>query len=115
MPSQILKDEEYIGDHYTIEIEAWRSRRLYGFSIIAIHKQTKRCSTINTLNTILSWFEIDGDSALADEPEWFITKRKLNQYRKLAKQIFSNKNYFKYLESKLDEDRSEGEWTNLRN
>lgn len=114
MRSQILKAEIYIGENYIVELEAWRNQRLYGFSIVAIHKQTKRCSAINTLNTILSWFGIDENSPLSSEPEWFITKHKLNQYRELAKNIFSDKRYFKYLETKLDEDRSDGEWANLR-
>ena len=105
--------EEYVGKDYTVELRSSPCRKMYVFSLVAIHRQSKRWSCINTLNTVLSWFGIEGDSALVSEPDWLITKRRLDEYRKLAKEIFGNKKYLTSLESKLDEDRSCGEWANV--
>ncbi len=113
MPNHRLKTEEHAGKKYTIELTISPYRKMYVFSLVAIHRQSKKWSCINTLNTILSWFGIEGDSSLASESDWLITKRRLAEYRKLAKGILGDKKYLAILESKLDEDRMCDEWTNV--
>jgi len=115
MHSQTSSTEEHIGKNYTIKVESWRDQKKYGFSIVAVHRKSKRQSCINTLNTILSWFGIEEDSELVSESDWYLTRKKWSEYRKSAREIFGNKKSLTYLERQLDEDRSCGEWANLSN
>lgn len=78
--------------------------------IQAIDRQNGKSSTINTLNYILGAFDIDADSANAEEPQWNGTDQDMQKWLNLAQSLFVNKQFLQSLEKALDEDRREGEW-----
>ena len=104
----------YPGYHYSFVIESEQYQGKYSFSINAIHKKSGRYSCINTLNQILSEFEIGNDDVRSGESEWLLTKGELNSFTKIASSLFGKKSVLQFLDSKLDEDRTCGEWENIK-
>jgi len=96
---------------YEVTSTPWHSRCL--FSIKAIHKSSRRSSTINNVNQILSDFNISETDKNFVESDWELSKKKATYFVKKAKELFSDRNYLKFLEKRLDEDRAEGEWENV--
>ena len=87
-------------------------RGKYCFSIKAIHKRSRRSSTINNLNQILSDFNIPESDKNFIESDWEVSKREATILVKKAKELFSDRAYLKYLANILDDDRAESEWEN---
>ncbi len=104
----------FSGFKYSFEVESQPYRELFSFTITAIHKETRRYSCINTLNQVLSEFNIGTDNPRAKESEWLLTKRESRDFLKIATHMFSDNKYLWSFESKLDEDRKCGEWENKR-
>jgi hypothetical protein len=69
-----------------------------------------KCSTINTLNYILSAFDIEPNSSNAEEPQWNGTEQEMQKWVDLAQSLFVDKQFLQSLERELDKDRQEGEW-----
>ncbi len=106
--------DKYRGIDYRVEVESFRHRKRYVFSIIAIHRRSRRWSRINTLNTILSWFEIEGDSSRASQSDWLVTAKRLAEFREKSQMFFTDRTSLVALENHLDEDRIMcGEWANV--
>ena len=86
------------------------------WTLKSICKQTNSYSGINNLNPILSELGIEEDTICGifeDSSLWKISKREMEKFNKITKIFLTNKNYLKYLENKLDEDRGQGEWENV--
>lgn len=105
---------QYNGKKYYFEIEFDPYNQIYIFNIVVVHKKSLRWSTINTLNTILSWFEIQQNDKRENDSDWIISNIEYMRFKKFITEIFSDKNAISYLEDKLDEDRTYGEWANRR-
>lgn len=82
----------------------------------AICKKTSHYSGINNLNPVLSELSVDGDvigKRFEDSSGWEVTKQEMKKFNNIIKSFLTSKTYLKYLENKLDEDRSLGEWENV--
>ena len=101
------------GIHYKYDIISVSTQRKYYFSIKAIHKFSRRTSTINTVNPILSEFKIPDTDRRFKESTWEVNKKNSTLLMKKAKELLSDRNYQKYLERVLDEDRELSEWENI--
>ena len=93
---------------YTIN----HDKRRHLFWIAAIHKKSKRTSNIMNLNPILSEFNVKKSHRRFEESTWK-TRRDSASLIRRAKELLSDSFFRKYLEAKLDEDRSLGEWENF--
>lgn len=100
------------GKRYLIEVSAKNSGDGRLFAIRAICKSTLLTSCINNLNPILSEFRVN-DTRIA-ESSWFVSCIKSKILFKQAKKFLSSPIFLQYLEEKLDEDRSLGEWERRR-
>ncbi|MFH7024722.1 MAG: hypothetical protein ACHBN1_04795 [Heteroscytonema crispum UTEX LB 1556] len=80
------------------------------FEITATLRHSNKRSTINTLNYILSAFDIDPDSSNAENPEWSGTPQQVQAWVQTAERLFGNKLFLEGLEQALDQDRQQGEW-----
>ena len=105
------------GDRYNFEIiyKGFNKNKCY-WTLKSICKQTNRYSGINNLNPILSELVTDEDIVcrrFEDSSLWKVSKREMKKFNKLTKSFLTNKNYLRYLENKLDEDRCQGEWKNV--
>lgn len=93
---------------YTINHDS--SRHLFWIS--AIHKKSNRTSNIMNLNPILSEFNVKESDRRFEESTWS-TRQDSVSLILCAKELLSSSSFRKYLEAKLDEDRSLGEWENF--
>ena len=100
------------GRRYDFEIETERGRRYSTFSVRAISRDSGRYSSINNLNAILSALDIEGDNPKFYDSAWTLTNKETNIFENAIKQSLSSPFFINYLESKLDEDRTCGEWAN---
>ena len=104
------------GERYNFEVVSEDFGDEVDFRIRAICKTTRRTSSINNLNAVLSELLTEHESENYDSyPEfhdstWLITKRKANRFIKIAKSFLEDTRFVSYLENRLDEDRYEGEW-----
>ncbi|MBI4548841.1 MAG: hypothetical protein HY707_12735 [Ignavibacteriae bacterium] len=103
------------GIQYKYDIITVLKRGKCYFTIKAIHKLSNRSSTINTVNPILSEFDIPVYDKRVAESTWEVSKKRSASLVKLAKELLSDREYLKYLEKILDEDREQSEWENLEN
>jgi hypothetical protein len=103
---------EISGTRYNFEIMVENTDAYSDFSIRAICKNTRRFSSINNLNSMLSEFDISGDAPKFDDSTWTLTEEETNHLEATARQLFSSPSFLEYLEDKLDEDRMAGEWAN---
>lgn len=86
------------------------------WTLKAISKETSHSSGINNLNSILSELGIDLDSMrrrFEDSCLWKVSKREMKNFNKIAGSFLTSRKYLKYLENRLEEDRSQGEWENV--
>lgn len=82
------------------------------FSIRALHNKTKRYSSINNLNCILSHLNINADNPKFFDGSWELSKNEVNSLVKKTIDLLRDKKFLKYLENQLNLDRSLGEWEN---
>jgi len=101
------------GKKYGFEIVTQHEPPEFTFFIKARCKATGRFSYINNLNTILSEFHIEVDDPKVAESIWVVSKCEIGDFINIAKQSFSDSFFLDYLERRLDEDRTEGEWENV--
>lgn len=80
------------------------------FEIVATNRQSRRRSAINTLNYILSAFDIDIYSENAESSDWSGTQEQVQTWVQTAQQLFGDQSFLQSLEQALDADRREGEW-----
>jgi hypothetical protein len=98
------------GVKYRYTINHDKRRRL--FWIAAIHKRSKRTSSIMNLNPILSEFSVkEGDKRFV-ESTWK-TRSDSHSLLRRAIDLLSSSSFKKYLEAILDEDRTLSEWENF--
>lgn len=83
------------------------------FSIKALHNKTKRYSSINNLNCILSHLNINADNPKFFDSSWELSKNEVNSLVKKTIGLLRDKGFLEYLENQLNLDRSLGEWENL--
>lgn len=100
------------GRRYNFEIETEKGRRYSTFSIRAISTDSGKFSSINNLNAILSELGIEGDNPKFDDSSWVLTNKEAHEFENLIIEGLSSPSFIYYLEGKLDEDRSCGEWAN---
>ena len=105
---------KFKGDRYSFEVEAEPFHDQFYFSITTIHKKSRRSSCINTLNQILSEFEIGERDPRQEQSDWLLTKGELLRFRNRARSLFTRRSSIVFMESALDEDRSCGEWENRK-
>jgi hypothetical protein len=103
---------EIKGNRYNFEIMVESTDTYSDFSIKAICKNTRRFSSINNLNAMLSEFDISGDDPKFDDSTWTLAEEEINHFDATARQLFSSSHFLTFLEGKLDEDRMAGEWEN---
>lgn len=84
------------------------------FYIEATHRVSFRFSFINNLNAILSEFNVSENDERISESQWVVSKKQGALFFKQAKDLLENKDNRGYIEKKLDEDRSCGEWENIK-
>ena len=101
------------GIDYLYEVISIPKKGKYHFSINAIHKLSRRLSTITTINPILSEFNVIESDRRCKKSIWEVNITESNSFVRIAKDILSDKYYQKYLEKVLDEDRMQSEWENL--
>jgi hypothetical protein len=80
------------------------------FEIVATHRQSNTRSKINTLNYILSAFDIDLEEDNAENSHWCGTSQQVQIWVEAARSLFADKLFVPLLEQALDKDRKEGEW-----
>jgi enolase len=80
------------------------------FEITAILGESDKRSTINTLNYILSAFDIEPNSNNAEESDWSGTPEQVQTWVQTAQSLFGDKLFLEGLERALDQDRQQGEW-----
>lgn len=104
------------GERYKFKIinEEYDNNEFF-WTIRAICRKTRRYSGINNLNPILSELKVDfeKDRRFEDSCLWEASRKEINIFNKIAKSLVTDKRYLQYLEDKLDEDRSYGEWKNV--
>lgn len=100
------------GRKYCFEVISENEDEDLCFFIKAIDKLTGRYSCINNLNVILSEFNIGIDDPKIEDSMWVLTKEDTRHLEKTAKQFLSDSSFRNYLEKRLDEDRTLGEWEN---
>ena len=85
------------------------------WTLKAICRETNCYSGINNLNHILSELGIAEFiyGRFEDSSGWSVRKLEMKRFNKIAKSVLTSENYLKYLEDRLDEDRSQGEWENV--
>ncbi len=87
------------------------------WTLKAICKKMNCYSGINNLNSVLSELGVNEDAGCGkfeDSFWWEVSKREMKKFNRIAKSFLTNEKYLKYLENKLDEDRIQGEWENVR-
>ncbi len=104
------------GNKYNFEIVCEKfNKNNCSWTLKAISKETNRYSAINNLNPILSELSV-GEFTICGRFEdsfgWEVSKQEMKEFNEIAKSFLTSKKYLEYLESRLDEDRSEGEWEN---
>jgi len=102
------------GGKYNFEIVSQNKGWDSCFFIRAICKSTGRVSCINNLNAVLSEFNIGIDDPKGADSTWLVTEEETHYLEKTAKQFLASLLFVDYLERQLDEDRSLGEWENIR-
>lgn len=102
----------FSGRSYFYKVFSYEKESLYYFSIVAVHKSTRRTSFITTSNFVLSIFEIRTDENRFWESEWSITKDELRHFMDRFRNCVKYKYSLTALEKFLDQDRLEGEWEN---
>ena len=100
------------GKRYKFEIRAENTEPYSAFSIRAISKDTRRYSSINNLNTMLSELAIEVNNPSFADSQWTLTKQEANRLSEITRELLSSPSFLGYLENKLDEDRQAGEWEN---
>jgi hypothetical protein len=83
------------------------------FEITATLRGSDKRSTINTLNYILSAFDIDLNSTNVGNPEWSGTPQQVQTWIGTAQSLFGDRSFLEGLEKALDQDRQEGEWESV--
>lgn len=98
------------GDRYDFCVVA----NVREFYIQATDKVSLRYSSINNLNPILSELVHDqyNDEKFGDS-RWYVSEEG-QDFAKTSVGFLSNEEFRRYIESKLDEDRTLGEWENIK-
>lgn len=99
------------GSKYNFHVVAKENK----FYIQAVDKVSLRYSCINNLNSILSELVHDqySDKRYSDSC-WEVSQEKGEQFAKFLVKTLSSNRFRHYLENKLDEDRTLGEWENIK-
>lgn len=89
------------------------------WTLRATCKETKRYSGINNLNSILSrlfdgGYDMEVEKGrFEDSFAWDVSEEERDRFNEIVICFLNNAKYLIYLEDKLDEDRSQGEWANV--
>lgn len=105
-------NERFFGYKYLFELTVNPYGKKYEFNLLAIERETLHYSIINDLNMILAWLGIDGESPLARDKCWIISKSKMTEFQRIIHDSLMDKKSLLFLERELDKDREDGEWVN---
>lgn len=83
------------------------------FYIEALHLKSRRYSSINNLNSILSALDIGYEDERIENSHWDTDADTPKFFRETV-DFLSDKEFRDYIEDKLDDDRQAGEWENRR-
>ena len=97
------------GNLYSFKIEADNGM----FKILAIHKETRRCSSICNLNAMLGELGVKYESPRFEDSCWEVTPEGARRLFLRAVDSLSTSTFRAYMEKRLDEDRYADEWENL--
>ena len=87
----------------------------YFWSFKTICKITKKYSSINNLNEVLNILNLNTeDNRFSDTSDWCLTQKEVNRFNKTIMALLGDKKYLEYFEGKLNEDRKQGEWENVK-
>lgn len=100
------------GIKYYFKILVENDTEEYCFSIKAVSKENNRTSRITNLNAILSELNIDVADKKSEESIWMVRKKESESLVRITRNLLLNREFVKYLEKNLDEDREQGEWEN---
>lgn len=91
----------------------YKIKSLYHFSIVAVHRNTRRTSFITTTNFILNLLDINTDENRFWESEWLISKEERILFTHKFENFIKQKHSLIIFEKFLGEDRLAGEWENF--
>jgi hypothetical protein len=80
------------------------------FEAVATLRGSNKRSTINTLNYILSAFDIEPNSSNVANSDWNGTPEQVQTWIQTTQSLFGNSLFLEDLERALDQDRQQGEW-----
>ncbi len=103
----------FTGNKYNFSIIYESGGEVGLFSIRAIDPATGRYSSINNLNTILDELGVDPWDEKFVDSVWVLDYSEAAEFEKIAVNLLTDKTFVEYLERRLDEDRSYGEWENV--
>jgi len=101
------------GRKYNFEIVSKNGGQNVCFYIKSICNSTGRTSCINNLNAILSELDVDHTKPKFFDSMWVVSRKEAANFVNIANEILSDPIFLRYLEKRLDEDRSAGEWENI--
>ncbi|HAB53856.1 MAG: hypothetical protein A2315_17420 [Ignavibacteria bacterium RIFOXYB2_FULL_35_12] len=104
----------FSGNNYFYKVFYYEIKSLYHFSIVAVHRETKRTSFITTTNFILDLCDINTEVKRFWESEWLISKEERILFTRRFEDCIKQQHSLIMLEKFLDEDRLEGEWENFK-
>lgn len=101
------------GFKYIFNVILQEGQQDHFFAIQALDSSSHRASYINNLNVILSEFDIETNNSRVENSTWLIGREEAKQYVDIAVSILTDQIFLSYLEKRLDEDRTQGEWENF--
>lgn len=105
---------EFNGTRYDFRLEFDDIEGEVAFGLRAICRESQRTSCINNLNAILSLLQVNPEEPKYADTEWVVGRSRAARFRRIVTRALSGNDYIQYLETQLDEDRSYGEWANVR-
>ena len=105
-----MKTLKFYGNEYNLFIVSDKVKNI--FFIKALHKKTKRYSSINNLNYILPELNINTTNQKSSDSQWELSRKEINNFVKKITNPLGNKKFLEYLENQLNLDRIYGEWKN---
>lgn len=103
------------GEKYNFYIQSGKFGEYILFSIRAVCKKSRRYSSINNLNVILSELQVDFNDRKYEDSLWYVNMAEAERLAEITKETIKDENFLAYLESQLDIDRRAGEWENRLN
>ena len=101
------------GEMYNFVVNCFKCENDFLFYIEAINLQEKTHSFINNLNNILSEFNINMNDKRISESQWILKRKEAKLFFSHAINFLLDIKFKNYIERRLNEDRSLGEWNKI--